>query len=362
MKYGWRIIALSGLLAAGTGSGPACRHSKYPDGLYAELQLQKGTIVLSLEYEKTPMTVVNFVGLAEGTIQNQVFPEGRKFFDGCKFHRVIPGHVIQAGMAGGTDKSGPEYAFPNEIVPGLSHDHAGVLGMANGGPHTNGSQFYITLGDRSYLDGDYTIFGHVHEGMDVVNAVAQGDLLKTVTIVRVGEKARHFPSDTATFKALVEAATLEVAEEEKEKRQREVELIKRNWPDTEDGAAGLKYKILLEGKGKKCAPGDTLKVFYSGQILEGRAFASSADLGKPKADAPPEVFEYEAGKSNLVPGIDAALPEMKKGEKRLLILPPGLAYKTNGFYAKEVKGEKRFVISPNTTLVYTIELVDIVKK
>jgi peptidylprolyl isomerase len=362
MKDRTRTIGLLGLVAAGIIAGSACKGPKYPEGIYAELNTAKGRIVLFLEYEKTPLTVTNFIGLAEGTIQNQSLPLGQKYFNGCKFHRVVLGHVIQTGMAGSTDKTGPGYSFPNEIVPGLSHDRAGVLGMANRGPHTNGSQFYITLGDRSYLDGDYTIFGHVHEGMDVVNAVAQGDLMRSVTIVRVGKKAEQFKADNKTFNVRVEAAQKRAAREEEEKRQREAALIKQNWPDVTDGAEGLKFKILQEGMGKKPAAGDVLKVIYTGQFMDGRTFVSSSDQGKPKPGSDAESFEYEVGKSQLVPGIDAALPEMRKGEKRLLILPSGLAYKTSGFYAREVKGERRFVISPDTTLVYTLELLDITGK
>src|SRR6185295_13650838 len=157
--------------------------NSYPDGLYAEVKTNKGVIVLQLEYEKTPMTVSNFVGLAEGTIENKALPLGTPFFDGTVFHRVVPGHVIQAGQAKAT-VTAPGYTFPNEIDSSLSHGKAGMLGMANGGPHTNSSQFYITLGDRSYLDGNYTVFGHVIRGMDVVMSIVQGDAVETVKIVR----------------------------------------------------------------------------------------------------------------------------------------------------------------------------------
>ncbi len=137
--------------------GPACRGPKYPDGVYAEVTTNKGLIVLELEFEKTPMTAANFVGLAEGTIDNAAFAPGRPFFDGTKWHRVVAGHVIQCGIPVGGKAEDPGYEFPNEIVlPELNHGRAGMVNMANGGPHTNGSQWCITLGDRSYLDGDYT--------------------------------------------------------------------------------------------------------------------------------------------------------------------------------------------------------------
>src|SRR5271155_2556912 len=136
----------------------AGRQDGYSEGLYAELRTTKGLIVMQLEFEKTPMTVANFVGLAEGTIENKALPLGKPFFDGTVFHRVVPGHVIQAGRPVATE-TGPGYTFPNEIDPTLNHGRAGMVGMANSGPHTNSSQFYVTLGDRSYLDGNYTVFG-----------------------------------------------------------------------------------------------------------------------------------------------------------------------------------------------------------
>ena len=166
----FRILLFS-LLIVSVLTGLFCSKVKYPDGLYAELHTNKGLIVLSLAYERTPMTVANFVGLAEGKIKNDVFPAGVPYFNGSKFHRVVPGHVIQAGAPNTEGDVQLGYMFPNEIYPELSHNHAGVLGVANGGPHTNGSQFYITLGDRSYLDGDYTVFGEVIEGLDVVNTI-----------------------------------------------------------------------------------------------------------------------------------------------------------------------------------------------
>ena len=146
------------------------------------MNTNKGLIVLFLEFKKVPMTTANFVWLAEGTIKNSALPEGTPYYDGTIFHRVVPNHVIQAGAPGGTEKSGPGYAYSNEIHPKLSHNRAGILGVANGGPHTNGSQFYITLASQPGLDDQYTVFGQVTEGMDVVRSIALGDVMKSVTI------------------------------------------------------------------------------------------------------------------------------------------------------------------------------------
>lgn len=192
-----------------------------PDGIYADLNTNRGRITLNLDYEHVPMTAANFIGLAEGKIKNNALEAGKPYFNGTRWHRVVPGHVIQAGMPAGKDTTeGPGYEFPNEIYPGLSHNRAGVLGMANAGPDTNGSQFYITLGDRSYLDGKFTIFGSVADGMDAVNKTVQGDTIKSVTILRIGEKANDFTVTEESFRKLVDAAKERVKAEEKVKAEK----------------------------------------------------------------------------------------------------------------------------------------------
>jgi cyclophilin family peptidyl-prolyl cis-trans isomerase len=331
--------------------------ASYPDGLYAEVRTNKGTIVLQLEFEKTPMTVANFVGLAEGTIDNKALPAGTPFYDGTVFHRVVPGHVIQAGQAKAA-VTAPGYTFPNEIDPSLSHDHAGVLGMANGGPHTNSSQFYVTLGDRSYLDGNYTVFGHVIKGMDVVNAIVQGDAIETIRIVRVGAKAAAFRPDTVSFQKMVDAAKARVKAAEERRVRDEETQITREWPQVTPSPKGAKVIVLREGRGDLPQAGTKIKAVYSGRYLDGHSFSSSSDEGRPVPGAAKEPFEYEIGASRITPALDEALAGMRRGERRLVIAQGALAYGTAGFYAKERPGEKRFVISPNTTLIYEVERVE----
>jgi cyclophilin family peptidyl-prolyl cis-trans isomerase len=349
-------LGVVAILASGTA---ACRHAKYPAGLYAEVATGKGPIVIKLEYEKTPMTVANFVGLAEGTIDNAASPAGAPFFDHTVWHRVVPGHVIQCGMGGGGKAEGPGYEFPNEIVlPGLDHGRAGMVGMANGGPHTNGSQWYITLGDRSYLDGDYTVFGSVFAGMDVVNAIVQGDEVRTVRIIREGRAARAFRPTTDSFKAMVETARVRVAKEEAEKKAREDEFVRAHWPEAVDAGDGLMYVVLRPGAGRPPAEGDTVKASYAGQApLAGKSFISTTDQGQPFWGETPEPFELVVGRPGVNPGLDRAIAAMAKGEKRLVIVPAALGYGTSGFYARQRPGQKRFVISPNTLLIYEVELL-----
>ncbi len=146
----------------------SCKRSDLPDGLFARLVTSKGEVVMRLEYEKAPLTVGNFVGLAEGKLDAS---KGKRYFDGLTFHRVEPGFVVQTGDPKGDGTGGPGYEFPNEIVGDLKYDSEGVVGMANAGPNTNGSQFFITMRAVPQLDGGYTVFGKVVSGMDVVDKI-----------------------------------------------------------------------------------------------------------------------------------------------------------------------------------------------
>ena len=338
-----------------------CAGSHYPDGLYAEILTPKGSIVIKLEQEKTPMTVANFVGLAEGTLENAAFSEGTPFFDGSKFQRVVPGHVIQGGAPHTEQSADSGFAIPNEIHPDLSHDHAGAVGMANSGPHTANNQFYITLGDRSYLDGDYALFGEVFDGMDVVNQIVQDDPIETVRIVRVGEKAGAFHPDNMSFQKLVRAVEEEAKAREEAERKAEEEYVRTHWPDAIATDTGWQYVVAQEGQGRLPAIGDTLTVRYIGHTAKGLEFRSTGEDGLPHAVEAGiyegETFAFELGADNLTPGFDEVVAQMRKGEKRIAIVPGRLAYGESGYYAPEEPGQPRFVISPRTMLVYEIEVV-----
>lgn len=171
------------------------KNPKLEKGLYAEITTNRGVILLQLEFEKVPLTVANFVGLAEGKIKNTAKKEGVPFYDSLKFHRVIPNFMIQGGDPAGNGSGGPGYKFKDEIVPEFKFTGPGILAMANAGAGTNGSQFFITHVATPWLDGHHTIFGHVISGQDIVTATQQGDTIIHIKIIRKGKPAKKFKAD-----------------------------------------------------------------------------------------------------------------------------------------------------------------------
>lgn len=334
-----------------------------PDGIYADFNTNKGRISVRLDYKKAPVTVANFIGLAEGTVTNTSYPLGIPFYKGSIWHRVVKGHVIQGGEPSivkdpansGVNSIG--YEIPNEISD-LSHNKPGMLGMANDGPNTNTCEYYITLADRSYLDGNYTLFGEVVDGMDVVNKIVQGDTTTSITIVRAGPEAGKFIVNDSTFKDLVDKQWKKVNYDKAVRKEREEKFITENYPGLDTLADGLRYKILVQGIGNTPSSGSILNIKYTGKLITGLSFVSSADDGKPLPGSKSVVFSHTLGKDGLLKGLNEALKEMKAGEKRLLVVPPDLAYgiKT-GFYGKEITGQKRFVISPGETLILEVSLI-----
>ncbi len=255
------------------------------EGLYAEFTTSKGVILCSLEFEKTPLTVANFVGLAEGTkeLGGGAGKTGEKFYDGLTFHRVIPDFMIQGGCPLGTGTGGPGYTFPDEIDPSLTHSGPGILSMANAGPGTNGSQFFITHVPTPWLDGKHTVFGHVVEGQDVVNKIEGNDKIESVKIIRVGSAAEAFKADQAAFDELLN--TMEERKREAALRAQEEALakIKEQWPNAITTPSGLKYVIVKEGSGETPKIGDTVTVHYTGKLLDGKKFEAHRDA----AQSPP---------------------------------------------------------------------------
>jgi peptidylprolyl isomerase len=197
---------LFGIFLAQMTSIVACSsqgNSNLGDGLFARIQTNKGDIILSLEYQKAPLTVCNFVALAEGKMSAA---GSKPFYDGLTIHRVVADFMIQGGDPLGSGSGGPGYRFPDEFDPSLKHDGPGVLSMANAGPGTNGSQFFITHVATPHLDGRHSVFGRVVQGQQVVNAIAQGDKIEKITIIRNGQAANAFKADQAAFDALLREA------------------------------------------------------------------------------------------------------------------------------------------------------------
>ncbi len=235
--------------------------SKLKDGLYAKFDTSKGEILCVLEFEKTPLTVANFVGLAEGTKElGGGAPLKDGFYNGLTFHRVIPDFMIQGGCPLGTGTGGPGYTFPDEIDPSLTHSGPGILSMANAGPGTNGSQFFITHVATPWLDGKHTVFGHVVSGQDVVDKIAQGDIINSVEIIREGAAAEAFTVTQATFDALLADFDNKQHEKEKEAVAAQEKLIKEQWPDAITTPSGLKYVVVAEGEGDTPAKGAAVTV------------------------------------------------------------------------------------------------------
>ena len=307
------------------------------DGLYAKIKTGKGDILLQLEYQKTPGTVGNFVALAEGELENSARPQGKKYYDGLKFHRVIPDFMIQGGCPLGTGTGNPGYSFEDEFHSDLKHDRPGILSMANAGPATNGSQFFITHVPTPWLDNKHTVFGKVIEGQDVVDSIAQNDLIENVEIIRVGAQAEAFRAVEAfrTFEGKREKRIAEA------KKQMEAELDKlgAGFQKTE---SGLRYQILQKGNGAKAERGKQISVHYKGQLADGRVFDSSYQRNQP--------IDFTVGIGQVIQGWDEGLQLLQVGDKARLVIPSHLGYGSQGAGG---------VIPPNATLIFDVELMSV---
>ena len=307
------------------------------DGLYAKFKTTKGDILVTLEYKKTPGTVGNFVGLAEGNLENQAIPQGKPYYNGLKFHRVIADFMIQGGDPQGTGAGGPGYQFDDEIHPDLKHDGPGVLSMANAGPGTNGSQFFITHVETPWLDGKHTVFGKVVEGQNVVNEVAQGDAIEEVEIIRVGGDAEGFNA-VETFRQFNGAK----AEREAAAKKKAEELLEELATGFDKTDSGLRYQIIQKGDGAKAEKGNTVSVHYKGSLTDGTVFDSSYKRNQP--------IDFPLGMGHVIPGWDEGIALLQVGDKARFVIPPYLGYGERGAGG---------VIPPNATLIFDVELVNV---
>jgi peptidylprolyl isomerase len=328
-------LALLGLAAPSAQAAD----TDLPDGLYAEMETSKGVILLQLEFEKTPMTVCNFTGLAEGKLKNDA-RQGKPFFDGLTFHRVIPDFMIQGGDPEGNGRGGPGYRFADEFDPSLKHSGPGILSMANSGPGSNGSQFFITHKATPWLDNKHSVFGHVVKGQDVVNAIQKDDTIDKVTILRVGEKANQFKNDQAAFDQLKAAAAADSPAAKALEEGKAFLAANASKEGVKQTASGLQYKILEPGNDTKPKPTDSVTVHYRGTLINGTEFDSSFKRNMPAT------FPL----NGVIPGWTEGLQLIGVGGKAQLFIPPGLAYGERG------AGN---VIPPNSALIFEVELLKI---
>ena len=306
------------------------------DGIYAKITTEKGEILINLTYKLTPGTVGNFVALAEGNLENSAVEQGKPYYNGLKFHRVIPDFMIQGGDPQGTGIGGPGYNFDDEFHPDLRHDAPGVLSMANSGPGSNGSQFFITHVETPWLDNKHSIFGNVVEGMDVVNAVEQGDTMN-IEIIRVGEEAKNWNA-VETFRQFTGAK----AEREAAAKKAQDELMGKLSEGFDETESGLRYKIIQKGEGAKPEKGQTVAVHYKGMFADGGVFDDSYKRGNP--------IEFPVGMGNVIPGWDEGILLLQVGDKARFVIPSHLAYGEAGAGG---------VIPPNATLVFDVELMSV---
>jgi len=355
------------------------------EGIFATIATNKGNITLQLFYQKAPVTVANFISLAEGknpfvTVEKL---KGKPFYDGLKFHRVIQDFMIQGGDPDGNGSGGPGYAFKDEFTDS-KFDKGGILAMANAGPATNGSQFFITHKDTPWLTGKHTIFGQVTQGMSVVNAIAQDDVITKITITRKGTLAKKFDAvkvfsdyfnnkeEDQKKQAAIDAENRKKqaaaeAEAKKEYIQKYSSVIKPKLAffaaekaKATTTPSGLAYSVIKKGTGVKPADGSTFYFHYAGYFEDGTLFDSSYEevskaYGKFDANRAAQngyqPFPFEAGKKDgLIPGFLEGIATMSYGEKIILFIPSNLAYGE--------RGAGGGVIPPNANLIFELEMFE----
>lgn len=330
-------------------------------GLFAKITTSKGDILLALEFEKTPVTVANFVALAEG---EHPFVEDKykniRFYDGLKFHRVIANFMIQGGDPLGTGSGDPGYKFNDEFHPDLKHDKAGILSMANSGPKTNGSQFFITHKETPWLDNKHTVFGHVVEGQEIVNKIAKDDVIEKITIIRKGKAAKKFNAAKVfkQYKKEEDKQNKEIAEKQRKIAAKKIASIEQLKSNGTKMPSGLIYEVIKKGEGEKPVKGEEVHIHYAGFLTNGTLFDTSyetvateygkLDARKAAAKAyKPFPFKY-GEKQGLIKGFIEAIEQMNYNDKIRAYIPANLAY------GKAGAGN---VIPPNSDIVFEIELL-----
>lgn len=331
------------------------------EGLYADIETSKGNMIVKLEFEKVPNTVANFVTLVEG--KNPFVSEefkGKPFYDGLKFHRVIADFMIQGGDPNGDGSGGPGYKFKDEFHPDLRHSKAGILSMANAGPSTNGSQFFITHKETPWLDNMHTVFGEVVEGLEIINTITADDVIEKITIIRIGNTAKKFDA-VKIFKNYYSSVAKEIKEAEEKAKQiienkaKEITTLKATGTKTK---SGLIYQIIKKGGDKKPSNGTQVNVNYAGYLENGQLFDTSYEdvaklFGKFNQQRAQQggytPIPSTIGNLQFIPGFIEGINMMNFGDKLMLYIPSELGY------GQEGAGD---VIPPNANIVFEVELLE----
>ncbi len=332
----------------------ACKSKKHKDlkeGMYANVVTNKGDILLELYAEDMPLTVSNFVALAEGSHTKIGVDslKGKRYYDGLKFHRVIPNFMIQTGDYTGTGSGNNGYRFADEFPKDAAgelkykHDKGGVLSMANSGMNTNSSQFFITHKDTPWLDGKHSIFGHVLEGQSVVDSIAQNDVILKLEILRIGEAAKTFNAPEVYEAQLIEAEKREVERLAKLQEIKKAFLDSLGIADAMTTKSGLKMLSLKKGRGKKVTRTREISAVYT--LYTGIGTLIQSNEGK-------EPFKFTMNTRPSIKGWEEGLLSMRKGDKKRLFIPYTLGYgeRANG------------PIPAKSDLVFDVEIVDVTGK
>lgn len=322
------------------------------DGIYAKMETSKGELIIQFFDQDAPVTVANFVGLAQGTIENKAKAKGVPYYDGIVFHRVIKNFMIQGGDPQGTGMGDPGYKFDDEKND-LKHEGKGYLSMANSGPNTNGSQFFITEVPTPWLDGRHTIFGKVIKGEDVIDAIANSETgaqdrpkeeikIVKVTVFTKGDAYEKY--DAAKIfnegKAKIQENNKAYIAKQEVEAAKKLEDLKTGMTTT---ASGLLYKITKSNpEGKAPKAGDMVSVHYAGKLTNGQEFDNSFKRGEP--------IEIPIGVGQVIKGWDEGIQLLKEGEAATLLIPSELGYGTRGAGG---------VIPPNAWLIFDVELVKV---
>ena len=341
----------------------ACKPAKYPDlndGLYADIETNKGDILISLYPEDVPLAVSNFISLAEG--ENPMVSDsfkGKKYYDGLTFHRVLKNFMIQGGDPLANGSGGPGYKFEDEFPTDSSgglkykHDKAGVVSMANGGPGSNGSQFFITHKDTPWLDGIHSVFGKVEKGQDIVNAVAEKDTIMHISIIRVGSKAKGFDavkvfetemekSSIAKKQRIEKAQKEEVIRYNKFLKDKEVYQKTQGIAKAKKTASGLQVLTLKKGRGKKFSATIPTTMHYTMSLADGKPIQTT--VGR-------EPFTFVLSQQPMIPGVNEVIVNMREGDKLRLFIPYNLGY-----------GERAYGPFPaKSDLIFELEIIKVGK-